>query len=94
MPKRTSEGLKTSMESPGNGIFVIAPDDANDLPHDCRGLLVTASGTIVVNSVDGLNGDGVGVSIPVLAGQMIRCRIKRVHATGTNIPAGNIFGLT
>lgn len=94
MPKRSSETLKRDMTAPGDGIFAITPSDANELDHDARAILVTADGTLIVDSFDSLGGDGQSVAIPMVAGQMLRCRVKKVHATGTNVPAGNIFGLT
>lgn len=94
MAQRSSENLKRDMASPGDGIFSITPHDTNLLAHDARAILVTEDGNLEITSFDELGGDGVAVVVPLIAGQMLRCRVKKVHAANTTISAGNIFGLT
>lgn len=66
--------------SPGRNLRVVTPDNDADLPDGaCKSLWVTADGDLTVIAQD----DTDPVTIPVLAGQCIPIRARRVLATGT-----------
>lgn len=73
------ENIRPALESPGEGILEVTPDDATDLGQVSRALYVGASGDIAVRMKDGSTGTLVGVS----AGMILPLRVTRVLATGT-----------
>lgn len=63
----------------------VSPNDASDLPDGvCRGLWVSAAGTLVVVAEDDhVTNDERNLGT-VAAGQVIPIRVKRVYDTGTD----------
>ena len=81
----TFKSFKTSLESPAEHHFVVAPDDAQDLPVRPRALRIGVAGTLVVRDVAGTD-----VTYTVDAGEVLSLRATRVLATGTT--ASDIVG--
>ncbi len=75
--------------TPLNDIAPVTPDDNNDLPDGtCRAMIFTAAGNITFVTAAGRTVTIV-ISSAWFGVQYIRA--VRIKATGTTIPAGNIF---
>lgn len=71
--------FSTGLMGPITGGFPITPDDASDLPAVTRQLRITgAGGDLAV-----VWADGAETVEPVVAGETLDWRIRRVKATGT-----------
>ncbi|MFY9350068.1 MAG: hypothetical protein WBL20_04660 [Sphingobium sp.] len=66
--------------SPASRCFVIAPNDAAELPFVTKGIRADGDGVIKFRPV----GQEDDVSHPVLAGEIIPVRATHVRATGTS----------
>lgn len=75
--------------TPINDLAVVTPNDGADLPGGiCRGLIITATGTITIVTAAGST---VLLNIPAGGWPGVTyIRAKRVMATGTTIAATNI----
>ena len=80
MPYPTYE--TTNDYTPINDIKTVTPNDGADLPNGpCRAIIVTASGTL---NIDTAAGTTVSIPIPATATGVVQyIRVKRVRATGT-----------
>ena len=67
-----------NLTSPAVAHYLIAPDDASDLPVRPRAVYVNASGTAVMQ-----DNDGQSVTYDLVAGSVLSLRPVRVMATGT-----------
>ena len=75
--------------TPLNDIQAVTPADGTDLPKGtCRALIFTAAGNITFTTAAG-NDVTIAISSAWFGVQYIRA--SRIKATGTTIPAGNIF---
>lgn len=72
------ETYTESLNSPPRHLFVVTPDDENDLPTASRCLNVQVGGTIQVTTVAGDTG-----IIMVASGITFPIRARRIWATGT-----------
>ena len=73
-------GEAPGMSDPGDDIYVVTPDDSNDLPTACRALRANDAGTIKVTMRSG--------NTPTLnfaAGETRVGRFVRVWATDTTV---------
>jgi hypothetical protein len=64
---------------PAKSIVAVSPNNDADLAFVCKALLVTVSGNVSFIAQE----DATAVTIPVVAGQILPIRVKRVRATGT-----------
>lgn len=71
--------ISDATDYPAKSCKLVAPSDAADLAFVCKALLVTAPGNVSFIAQE----DADAVTIPVVAGQILPIRIKRVKATGT-----------
>jgi hypothetical protein len=76
-------GKKFELDGPFHQAVAVTPDDANDLPNICRGVVVTTTGVLKCTFAD----DTVPVLVPVTAGFTYRFMLSRVWATGTTCGA-------
>jgi hypothetical protein len=75
------------IDSPGDDIVPIVPNDAADLPTAVRALRAESSGTIRITTRSGNIRD-----IKFKAGELRPILTVRVWATGTTVPLGDIEG--
>jgi len=83
------EKLRRDVASePFRSLKEVTADDDNDLPDGaCRGLLVTADGDLTIVADDDATVDAV--TFPVVAGQIVPVRTRRVmEATTATVLAG------
>ena len=73
------ENIRPALESPGEGILEVSPNDSVDLAQVSRALYIGGSGDVAVQMKDGSTGTLVGVP----GGQVLPVRAVRVLATGT-----------
>ena len=60
-------------------IVAITPNDSTDLAFVSKALLCTVAGNVSLIAQE----DTAAVTIPVVAGQILPVRVKRVRSTGT-----------
>jgi hypothetical protein len=83
------ERHQPGLDSPAAFAAVVTPNDSADLATDARGLLITSSGNIRLTTS---GGDDVTIQ-NIIAPFVLPIRTRRVYATGTTVPAGNIIAL-
>ena len=81
------ENIRPALESPGEGLLTVTPDDGADLTQVSRALYIGGAGDLAVQMKDGSSGTFVGV----YSGQLLPVRAARVLATGTT--ATNIVAI-
>lgn len=75
--------------SPIQSMKVVTPNDSVDLPDGpCRAMVLNATGTIRFTT---LNDEIVNLTISASWFGVTYIRAKRIHATGTTVPAASIF---
>lgn len=80
---------RSGLDSPAEYASVVTPNDSADLATDARSLLLTGSGNVrIVTS----RGDEVLIQ-NVVAPFLLPIRTRKVFATSTTIPSGNIIAL-
>lgn len=78
MPQDNYPGQSSGINAPSDDFDLIVPDNNNDLPALPKRLWIAADGNLVCH-----NKHGDSVTIPVLAGQEVPVRPKRVLETTT-----------
>ena len=81
------ESILPALESPGEGLLTVTPDDGADLGQVSRALYIGGAGNVAVQMKDG----STGIFANVPGGMMLPVRAVRVLATGTS--ATNIVAL-
>lgn len=76
-----------SLDCPPSRIFTIAPDDALELDISTRAIMVTSSGDVAIETVDG----DTGVLPGLTSGIQYAIRARKILQTGTT--AVGIVGL-
>lgn len=66
----------------------LAHSDTADLADPPRALLVEAAGTLRYTTLG-----GTVRNVTLAAGDQVNVMVRRIHVTGTTIPAGSVFGL-
>jgi len=74
----TFPGLDT-LNSPAQKLTAIVPHDVNEIDPLPKGIRCDVGGTVALRAV----GSAADVSITMIAGEVLRVRVKFVRATGT-----------
>lgn len=78
LPAGAATAAGVAATASADDIFPVNPNDGTDLPTTPKALLVAVAGNLAVRG-----SSGTTVTIPVVVGQIVPLRVRRVMATGT-----------